>query len=471
MKRLVALALVAVSSVAYAHGGLPVTAKILRQADGDTMYVPVVFWGVWIGDGAKPWKWICEEEINLNRGRHVALSTDGTFYATDTRGLTVSTDKGCTWKPIAMTLEPGAKRLTDVAVDPVDGMTAWVTSAESGGAAPDGGVLPGNNAVYVTHDHGVSFQRLPGLQSESARLFQSVKPGPTGQTLYAVSTALDASPVNVHRSDDGGTTFQTYPLTYKLNGVQPYTGDLMAVDPRVPTTVYLRVFTSGLDSDGSPVARHVLLRSIDGGMSFSELATVDGVLTPAGGSRGIDGVSIDTGRGKVLVATSKGLLSGEDPDGKATAVTLGATGNLSQTQCVDVHKGGVYACANDFAPDFAALARSDDGAMSFRSILEYENTQGPVDCPAGTPVGDMCPLYWQMYGSQLGVNMSGVDGGAGDGGSTNMGGRGCSCDVGGASRSAAYRAFGPPYLRRGPMPAVAVALVLLAFALRRRARR
>ena len=68
---------------------------------------------------------------------------------------------------------------------------------------------------------------------------------------------------------------------------------------------------------------------------------------------------------------------------------------------------------SQYAPDFSALARSDDGAASFQSVLSYAETVGRVDCPLGTPVGDECPGYWHMYGDQLGVSFSdgGVDAG------------------------------------------------------------
>src|SRR5205807_2896718 len=64
-------------SLARAHGGLPVSQHILRQNNGETMFVPVVYWGVWVGQAGGPWKWICEELINGYRFRKFALSSDG----------------------------------------------------------------------------------------------------------------------------------------------------------------------------------------------------------------------------------------------------------------------------------------------------------------------------------------------------------------------------------------------------------
>jgi hypothetical protein len=119
-----------------------------------------------------------------------------------------------------------------------------------------------------------------------------------------------------------------------------------------------------------------------------------------------------------------------------------------------VHGGAVYACSSQFQPDFAAIARSSDNGQSFSSVLNYVDTVGPVDCPAGTPVGDLCPSYWYMYGAQLGISF---DGGVGnnDGGTMMPKPGGCSCSLG-----AAGSAFG----------GLAFASLLLALALRTVAR-
>lgn len=432
---LAAILVVASGSVAFAHGGLPVTQRILRQNDGDTMYVPVVYWGVWVGGPGQPWKWICEEEINTNRNRRMVLSTDGTFYTTDIRGLTISTDKGCTWKPFLGEL--AGHLVTDVAVDPQDGATAFATSGDSGVQSADGGTQPPDNGLWVTHDHGATFTRAPGLATLTGRMFQSVRVGgaesPTAQTIYVTSVAPGSTfDPEVHRSDDGGATFTTSPFSYQLLGIVPHTIEVMAVDPRDPKVVYLRAFVSTVN-DAGEIDKQALLRSTDGGATFTELLNQDGVLTPSGQSHGIDGVAIDTAHGQVLVATSNGLLAGADP-GDAPQVTLMPKSKLTQTQCVDVHQGKVYACSSDYMPDFAALAESDDGAQSFHSILQYVNTVGPVDCPASTPVGAMCPLYWEMYGSQLGIDFTDggvpiLDGGTGP----HPGARGCGCELGARS--------------------------------------
>jgi hypothetical protein len=416
------------TSLAHAHGGLPVSQKILRQSNGETMYIPVVYWGLWVGKAGGPWTWICEELINSYRFRRFALSSDGVFYTTNQQGVTLSTDHGCTWTNATGAI--AQLHTTDVEVDPVDGMTAYVSTGDGGTSTADGGLLPASNAVYVTHDHGATWTPLAGLAAASTRLFQSVRVAPSSAKRLYVSSASLLAPytVTVHRSSDGGATFTDLPLAYQLDGVAPDLVEVMTIDPRNPDVVYARA-VANIDVDMTTILRHALLRSVDGGATWSELVKIDGVTEPSGQTRGIDGVTIDTTSGNVYVATHNGLYSGKDATGGASAISLAATGTLMQTQCVDVHNGALYACASQFV-DHAAIAESTDGAHSFKSVLNFVDTQGPIDCPASTPVGAQCPAYWNMYGSQLGITF---DAGAPDAGAMMKRGGGCGCEIGGTS--------------------------------------
>lgn len=451
MKRALATALVLSSALAHAHGGLPVSQTILRQANGDTMYVPVVFWGVWVGPAGGPWKWICEEMINGYRFRKFALSSDGTFYTTDTKGLTRSTDHGCTWTAVSGTI--ASLHIADVVADPVDGATAYAASGDGGTVLPDGGIVPAVNGVFVTHDHGDTWTALAGLSAQSGSIFQTVRVAPSdAMTLYATS-AQQMTPFtpSLHHSSDGGATFTTTPLSYLLDGVAPHALELLAVDPRNPAVVWARAVAE-VPMGSTSIERHALLRSTDAGVTWTEEYKLDATQEASGATRGIDSVAFDVAANKVYVATRTGLLAGSD-DGSATAPTLAPTGNLSQAQCVDVHGGAVYACSSQFPPDNAAIARSTDGAQTFSSVLNYADTVGPVDsCPKGTPVADNCPSYWYQYGAQLGITF---DAGVDMTGTMPKSG-GCSCSIGAVGGAAGGALF---------------ALVLLAIAVRALTRR
>src|SRR5688572_24419433 len=82
----------------HAHGGLPSSHQILRNPQTDTYYVNVLYWGIWVGKPGGPWKVLCEEDINGNRLRRIGVSADGVIYATDLQGVTVASDRGCSFK-------------------------------------------------------------------------------------------------------------------------------------------------------------------------------------------------------------------------------------------------------------------------------------------------------------------------------------------------------------------------------------
>jgi hypothetical protein len=377
------------------------------------------------------------------------------FVTNDTRGLQVSTDGGCTWGHVTGELAP--LRMADVAADPVDGATAYAVSDDGGSTDGDGAVKLASNGLFITHDHGQTFARAAGLAAPlDQRLFHSVKLAPSdAMTVYVTSTqnGIPFAPM-VHASPDGGATFSSLPLSYQLDGQTPYSLEVMAIDPRDKRVIYVRVFAAIPDVDAGTIPREALLRSIDGGATFTEIWKMNGIVNPSSGlSRGIDGVAVDPMRGLVLVATATGLLSGADP-GSAASVTLAATGGLSQAQCVEAHGATIFACASNYAPDNAALAQSADGAHMFSSVMQYVDTVGPIDCPAGTPVGDVCPMVWQMYATGLGIGVA-VDGGA-DGGAPHPH-PGCSCALGAAGGGAGF--------------ALAIALALLAIVVRQFAAR
>jgi hypothetical protein len=248
------------------------------------------------------------------------------------------------------------------------------------------------------------------------------------KTIY-VTSSNPTAPFNpmVYASSDSGKTFTSQPLANNVDGVAPYSIELLATDPRNAAVVWgraLAVIPTATDS----VIRHALLRSADGGKTFVELAKLDAFTEPSGQTRGIDDVAFDTQAKLVYAATRTGLLSGSD-DGSTTTPSLASLPSLHQSQCADVHGGALYACSSQYPPDNAAVARSMDNGKTFSSVLNYVDTVGPVDyCPAGTPVGDNCPYYWYTYASYLGIDF---DGGTGDmSGMPQKSHGGCGCDLG-----------------------------------------
>jgi len=364
--------------MAQAHGGLPISETIVPRQG--MLVVPTKYWGVFLGNESTPFTWICEEAINKDQGRAWALTLDGTYHVTDYAGVTTSTDGGCTWRSAGG--EIAARTTSAVVADPVDGKRAWATTAE-GSDAPW-------NGLFVTADDGATW--TAALQADE--YLRGVALSSDGQVVYATgaSRAQGVPTLTLHLSKDGGKTFASSPLAWQFavpdgGAFTPSQIAPIAVDPQTPSTVYFRVSTDPTD---------VLLRSDDSGQTLTELLRVD--RNPASTWPAIGGLAFDEGRKTLLVATQRGIYRG--PLGGA----LAPVGNLTQAQCVIVSGATVYACGWNYAPDNAALARSDDGGDTFKSIFQYSDTVGPVTtCPPSTPVAQICPGIWQNYASQLGI--------------------------------------------------------------------
>jgi MYXO-CTERM domain-containing protein len=97
-------------------------------------------------------------------------------------------------------------------------------------------------------------------------------------------------------------------------------------------------------------------------------------------------------------------------------------------QCVSPHNGILYACAWNYAPDQAAIARLSTDGKTFTKVFQFHDTKEPLGCPAETPVAKICPGIWQQYADQLGIDLKQ------GGGSTEMPmeGKGCQAAPGSA---------------------------------------
>ena len=469
---LLALALVGDTAAAHAHGGTPYSLKIMRSPGSTTLYMPSYWWGVWVGstdvatNPSAPWHFICEEAINTYRDRRFALSNDGALYATSQAGVTVARQNGCAW--IGSTANTAGELATlastGIAVDPVDGTTAWVATGTNATVTGTNRV-PAHNGVFVTHDHGDHFARVPGIGGAAGdtsdptygRTYDSVVVAPSdGKTLYLSSTNYKGTfDVAVHKTTDAGVTFTTVPMPTLPGHGAVFSLQLMAVDPRDATVVYARATMAAAEGT------QLFLRGVfsSSGLVFTELASI-AIPSPNhfDWSKGINDLSFDLKRDQLLVATGKGLLRGSAAL-TSQASDFAAGDDLSQTQCVffDADNDRVFACGGTYGPDFAALACDSSTSPALRSIFQFEQTVGPIDCPAGTQVAMLCPPIWATYQSELNPGNPVVsDGGVpADGGVLTTSGGGCSVSGKGAP---------------GPWALIALAM-LAAFAYRRTASR
>jgi hypothetical protein len=153
-------------------------------------------------------------------------------------------------------------------------------------------------------------------------------------------------------------------------------------------------------------------------------------------------------KGALLVSASEGIYQQQADQSFKLLPTL------ASSQCLVAKGSTLYACAWNYAPDLAAVARLSTDLSMYSKVFQYSDTKGPIECPATTAVGKICPGIWATYAEQLGATVSKPDMSTEQ---TSFGG-GSACAVGRTPGTA-------------PVGGAATGLVLGAFLLTRRRRR
>jgi hypothetical protein len=241
----------------------------------------------------------------------------------------------------------------------------------------------------------------------------------------------------VVRSDDGGATFEAFPLLPEA--FLPVTIDVAAGEP---SRVYLtarRGSDDGFDS--------VLLVSDDGGATFDErsipetseqrLAYIAGVHPIDAGRLAVRVNEVertllyetrDSGATFELLFVADGLLTGfaYSPDGSELAfggTEEGLFGGSSATReferradvapmCLGWNDDGLWACADARTAGFS-FGRSTDGGRTFEPLLRFADLCGSSSCRGESDVGALCSNDWRTVGPSLSAtcNVDVPDGG------------------------------------------------------------
>ena len=253
-----ALVLLGGAPRAGAHGGLPISQTIMWR--GDSLLVPTPYWGIFVGTDGGPWRWICDEAINTNQLRLIAMASDGmTLYATDKTGLTLSPDGGCSWGPVSGPV--AGLDVVSVVADPVLPRRAYVLANDS--------TMSANTGLWRTDDAGASWSLIRGLGTDL----------PGGLTLsydgtqVAVTSLSQALPrtATLHLSTDSGAGFTGRALKVPLMGAALTNLSPVFFDTAPPGTgsLYLRTI----------VDPNQLLLRLDGfAWMFAMLVSAMGVL-------------------------------------------------------------------------------------------------------------------------------------------------------------------------------------------------
>ncbi|MBA3499676.1 MAG: hypothetical protein H0T65_04855 [Deltaproteobacteria bacterium] len=407
--RWVVLAVLVLTADVSANGRAPLTNGVyFRPGDTQSIYVRSTFGLLVSHDDGCSFRWICERAIGYGGefDPKYAIATDGTIFATTFTGLKMTRD-GCTWT----TAPVGPGEIWVDAIDIGPNGHVWVATAES--AAP--------NNVYRSTDNGATFVAR-GMLSPQV-WWKSVKVAPSdAQVVYVAGYQVAGAPTaRLYRSDNAGDDWTERPLfgeqrdppTMKF-GSTPIVL-VAAIDPKDPNIVLLTSI------EANPPKGDRLYRSTDGGVTFKQvLATNDKIRD----------VFYATD-GSVYVATlGSGAYRSTDRGAAFTPLDgppqLGCLGQRSD--------GALVGCGANWEPDFKAVARTTD-ATKWQKVFRFVELAGPLQCAAGTTVGDICEPMWPSLKELFGATGPGMCPAIPDGPPKKPSTGGGCCDAGSSSSS------------------------------------
>ncbi|MDP3502901.1 MAG: hypothetical protein Q8S33_21390 [Myxococcales bacterium] len=361
MRSAIALLTGLVAGAAFAHGLAPQTLGVAPNPwTPGGLVVPTTF-GLLVTDDRCTWQWVCPDHLGLGpREQPTWFATpSGTLFAAAFSGLYVSRDRGCSFSKQSFFDGTGA---ADLAVG--EG-ALFVTSSKFG-------VM---NGLAVSTDDGQTF----GWTSlrENDAFFNSVKLAPSRpQRLYVSSWFLEPRRARLSVSDDRGQTFTAIDVPVTLAP-----GSVFLVHA-VSTSDPDLVFASITDDSALP-ARSSLLRSVDGGRTFSVVLQADGRVS-----------SVAQDGARWWVAVGDRVFTSTD------GVSFAVLPSPKQRACVARVEAETLVCGRQPVEDGFGLATLGAGVTP---MLTWDRISGPISCPAGSPAATACAVTWPVELAELGL--------------------------------------------------------------------
>jgi photosystem II stability/assembly factor-like uncharacterized protein len=274
-------------------------AFFILQATGDTVSL------FRTQDGGSSWSL-----VGAARGIHgLAASPGGTLYAATDFGVARSDDAGATWQPPLTNRSPAAATPPDAVAGVVvsagspetlfaagsqgvwtssDGGRQWADSSRgilaqtifslaAAATAPSSVLAVAGRVIYGSRDRGQSWERLhtafQGPQPDRLLAFDPRDP----QEIYGFGS--DGQADHLFKSADGGHSWRQLPFPYTCGGDSICDVEMttLALDPAHPETIFVGGFFFFHFGGSGPF----LVRSDDGGATWSALATPDHLLPRA----------------------------------------------------------------------------------------------------------------------------------------------------------------------------------------------
>jgi hypothetical protein len=316
-------------------------------------------------DGGASWHWICENALGVlatlyQRG----APPDERLYAITRKGLSRSSDGGCSWQL------PGdiAARAGDVFADPGEPARVLIVAQTA-----LGGDRVQSDVLVASNDGGDTFA-APLFATNGYSITSAESAASDPRRLYLALSSLQLQHPAIARSRNGGEQWDTLDLSLQL-GRRSFIMRILAVDPHDPERFFLRL------SDG---ARDALAVSRDAGDHVNIVQSL-----PAGMS-----AFLRRRDGSLIIASADGsaFISHDD----ATSFERWPI-SLHLRALAEADDGTLYAATNSKIDGFALASSRDDGA-SWQPLFELAQLAGPLACG---DVAERCAASWQQQRSTL----------------------------------------------------------------------
>lgn len=376
-----ALIVAATPAIALANGRFPAAFQLVQAPDDpDHLLVQVTYGFMSTRDRGVTWGWTCEKAIGFvgDIDPPIAITEGHVQLAALFDGLVRSSPDGCSWELVPTDTPRYAIDVSVSRSDPRD--VVYLTSEGLGSDRFD-------TRVFRSGDAAATFTQVSDPVRDDF-IAETIDVAPTDPDRIYVS-GFFALGDGVYqgafgRSDDGGATFTFDAIDGSDNGSGPF---LAAVHPADADVLWVRL--------GGQGGR--LLRSEDGGATFETIFEAEGTL---------QGFALSPDGATILVGGELDPVQRGPSDGGGFVPV-----STVQPKCLTWLETGVYACGSEQLEGFTIGVSHDEGE-TFSSIYSRFCTEGPLDCPAGTSVGDVCDAEWVTTRPNIGADSCG-EGGAG----------------------------------------------------------
>jgi photosystem II stability/assembly factor-like uncharacterized protein len=395
-----------VTAPARANGRYPLADQIAVDPRNPAHVVARATFGLLDSDdGGQSFRWICERAVGYFgvEDPPIAVTADGSTVVASSKGISVSSDGGCSWiRNPGLTGTWFGVDVTVVPARPHEAL-ALVSSFTDGAYTA---------SILKTINDGVTWnQVVPSLGASFLATTLEVAPSDPDR-VYVSGKVLPGGSAAMLRSDDGGRTWTRSSL--EISGA--YSIFIGAVDPQNPDVVYLRTHADdigrvALTSDGAATWREIWQAPTDvSGFALSP----DGVTVAVGGSS--VGVSVASTVDYAFRKTSN----------------VGA-------YCLTFWGDKLLVCTKEAIDNFS-LGISDDLGEHFAPLLRLGEVL-PRACAADTSAS-ICAPEWSDIATTIGADAGKHPADAGPtGGDDRATVRGCGCMLGARRRPGARGDF------------------------------